>query len=68
MSLGLGHEYWVRVIKHFVGTMEECIDFIQKNTPSSSLQWFELHPDVKIVKGKKITCERYSCDLVEDGQ
>lgn len=67
MSLGLGHKYWVRVIKHFIGTMEECIKFMQDNAPSSSLEWFELHPDVNINKGKRITCDRYRCDLVEDG-
>ena len=66
MALGLGHEYWVHLIKHHYGDLESCIKFMQENKPENPKQWFELRPMVKIVKGQIITCTEYQCDLVED--
>lgn len=65
MSLGLGHRYWVHLIKHHYGDLESCIKFMQENKPSSEESWFELRPNPTIIKGEAITCTEYSCDLVE---
>ncbi len=68
MSLGLGHKYWVRLKKYTYGTIEECIKFMKENTPSSPLEWFELHPQVKVIKDKQTSCDYYRVDLVEDAK
>lgn len=68
MSLGLGHRYWVHMIKHHYGNLESCIRFMQENNPSSNKQWFELRPNPNVKKGSEITCDEYSCDLVEEAK
>lgn len=66
MALGLGKQYWVHQIKCLVsGTIEECIKFMQENKPVDNTQWFELWPRPTLKKGKKGTCETYTCALVE---
>lgn len=65
MSLGLGHKYWVHILKHFYGTLEECIKHMQENKPSNKYQWYELRPDV-IIKKEGSYNEYYFCDLVEE--
>lgn len=67
MALGLGHRYWVRMLKHHYGDLDSCIKFMQDNKPSSDKEWFELRPSPNIKKGKRITCSEYACDLVTDG-
>ncbi len=62
MSLGLGKKYWVHMIKHFYGTLEECINYMNQNKPRNNKQWYELRPDVNVKEG---TTDNYSLDLVE---
>ena len=62
MSMGLGHRYWVRMIRHFTGTLEEVIKYMKDNPPRSDKEWYELSPIVNIKQG---TCNEYMCDLVE---
>ena len=66
MALGLGHKYWVHVIRWMHGTLEECIAFMHKYKPKNSKSWFELRPDPKIVKNQLTTCDYYTVTLVED--
>ena len=66
MAFGLGHEYWVHVIKYHDGDLESCIKFMQENKPKNEYQWYELRPMVDYNKGKTITCTEYQCNLVED--
>lgn len=61
MGMGLGHQYWVELIKYFSGTLEECIDFMKNNKPRSNKEWYELRP---IVHAKEGTCTEYMCNLV----
>lgn len=68
MSIGLGHNYLVHLIKHFTGSLDECLKFMKENKPKDKYSWFELRPLVEIKKGKRINCELYSCNLVEDGK
>ena len=68
MALGLGHTYWVHLIKYHYGDLKSCIKFMQKNKPESPKQWFELRPTVKIVKGQDITCVEYQCSLMEEAK
>lgn len=68
MSLGLGHRYWVHLIKYHYGDLESCIKFMQENKPSNNTSWFELRPNPNIEKGKVATCDEYSCDLVEEAK
>ena len=62
MSMGLGHRYWVHLIKYHYGDLESCIEFMKTNKPISSYQWFELVPQVNV---KKAQCIEYQCNLVE---
>ena len=66
MALGLGHKYWVHVIKHFTGTLNECYKFMHENQPYNNWSWFELRGVVKVVKGVAHFTGEYQCDLVED--
>ena len=34
MSLGLGHSYWVQIIRMKHGTLEECIKYMQEYRPA----------------------------------
>ena len=65
MSIGLGHKYWVHLIKHFYGDLQACIKYMQDNPPKDDAQWYELRPNPTIKKGLTIRCNEYSCDLVE---
>ena len=67
MSLGIGHKYWVRVIRHHYGDLKSCIEYMNKFPPENDNYWYELHPNPKIKKGTRVTCCEYSCDLVTDG-
>lgn len=62
MAIGLGKKYWIHVIKHFYGTLEQCIQFMNQNKPKNNKEWYELRP---IPNVKERTCEEYQCDLVE---
>ena len=62
MGMGLGHNYWVHVLKHKYGSLEECIEFMKANPPRSNKEWYELRPNI-IVKEK--ICNEYCVDLVE---
>ena len=68
MSLGLGHRYWVHVIKYVYGTLEECMNYMKDNPPENKYQWYELRPEVKVVKGGGSYCEEYQCSLVEEAK
>ena len=68
MSMGLGKQYWVHMIRHHHGDLESCIKYMQEHKPSSNTQWYELRPIPKIKKGQEITCDEYSCDLVEQAK
>lgn len=61
MAIGLGKRYWVRVLKFKSGTLEECINFINKNKPKDNKEWVELEP---IPNLKNNTCKEYKCSLV----
>lgn len=65
MSIGLGKNYWVRLVSHCYGSLDKCIDFMN-NCKRSKSQWFELRNEVKVLPGgKSIPGENYICDLVE---
>ena len=66
MSLGLGKKYWVHVLKHFSGNLDECLEFMSKNKPINNKQWYELRPYVNVKKDDDSTCDEYGCDLVEE--
>lgn len=65
MAFGLGHRYWVHVLSHFSGSLEECIGFMLNNKPRNDKQWYELRPYVN-VNDDPATCVEYGCDLVEE--
>ena len=67
MSLGLGKRYWVHVIKHFYGTLEECLKYMNENKSANIYQWYELRPDVHVRKSGSY-CDNYSCNLVEEAK
>ena len=67
MSFGLGKCYWVHLIQHFYGSLDECLKYMQEHKPQNKFQWYELRPEVKVRKGKTC-CEFYMCDLVEEAK
>ena len=67
MSLGLGHSYWVEIIRFKHGTLEECIKFMQEYPFSNVDCWWELSPIVrKDKKTKKMYLHEYRVQLVKE--
>ena len=66
MSIGLGKRYFVHVVKYEYGDLEKVTQWMKDNAPENNLRWFELHPIVKVEKGKKVTLKEYQVMLVED--
>ncbi len=64
MALGLGHTYWVKVIKSKYGSLEECMEFMKNNPASNNYEFYELHQDLRFDKNRKAYCVGYRCDLV----
>ena len=62
LGQGPGKHYWVHLIKHKFGNLNECIDYMKANPPKNNKQWYELRPQVKVKEG---ICSEYCCDLVE---
>ena len=61
MSMGIGHHYWVEVIKFKVGDLKTIINFINENQPTNDKEWIDLQPGVK----KNGTCTEYCVSLVK---
>lgn len=64
MGMGIGHKYLVQQLSYFYGDLQSCLEFMKNNPPKFKTQWYELRPDVKIRKGKPITCDTYFCLLL----
>lgn len=67
MAIGLGHKYWVELIKYKYGSLEECLQWIQENKPENDLYWFELIPQAEIKTNKRVKVKQYCANLVTDG-
>ena len=67
MSIGLGKRYWVHVIRHHFGKLEDCLKYMNEHKPRNIYQWYELRPYVR-VRDEGTYCEEYMCDLVEEAK
>lgn len=65
MSMGLGHKYWVQIIKYTSGTLDHCLKYMNENKPGSKYQFYELKP---IPDLKNNQCDDYMCTLVRIDQ
>lgn len=62
MGMGIGHTYWVQVIRMTWGTLDECIKFMKENPPRYKTEFYELRPEPNL---RTRTCEKYSCQLIK---
>lgn len=62
MSMGIGHTYWVEVIRSKTGDINDVEKFISDNHPENNKEWIDIKPYVNVKKG---TCERYTVSLVK---
>ena len=67
MAMGLGHNYWVEIIKGFKGSLQNCIKWMEENNPKNNHYWYELHPCIQWNKKERIKVDEYRVDLVTDG-
>lgn len=61
MSMGIGKQYWVQIIKFAVGDLDEVIKFIEENRPADEREWIDLQPGVH---GDGV-CAEYCVSLVK---
>lgn len=61
MSMGIGKQYWVEILKFTIGDLDKVAKFIEENRPANEKEWIDLQPGVH---GDGV-CTEYCVSLVK---